>query len=121
MVQEKRKMLRAQFHPVLKTYIYIMGIGWAIITVAGIPLIPIWLMIGFYFANRYYQSLECNLTERTLILKKGYLFRVEKTIPLDKIQDLTLREGPVLRARHPFHRSGQPIRGQAACGSFRQT
>ena len=42
--------------------------------------------------------MECKLTDQTLELKKGYLFRIEKTIPLDKIQDLTLREGPLLRA-----------------------
>ncbi|MBN2009091.1 PH domain-containing protein [candidate division KSB1 bacterium] len=98
MSQENNVLLTAQFHPVLKTYFFLMGIGWSIIIIFGIPFIPIWLIIGYYFADRYYKSLECQLTERTLELKKGHLFHIEKTIPLDKIQDITLREGPVLRA-----------------------
>jgi putative membrane protein len=30
-------------------------------------------------------------------VKRGIFFKVEKTIPLDKIQDLTVKEGPLLR------------------------
>ena len=88
----------AVYHPVLKTYLYLYVTGLLFISAIGIPLIPIWLIIGNYFCNKYFKNLECILTPKTLELKKGYLFRVEKTIPLDKIQDLTLRDGPLLRA-----------------------
>ncbi len=39
---------------------------------------------------------ECELRQRSLNVKRGFCFRTEKTFPLEKIQDLTLREGPLL-------------------------
>jgi len=89
---------QAQFHPLLIRY-YLVYVGLIFLcTVAGIVLLPFWFMgIGAYFCRRYYNSLECTLTEHTLEMKKGYVFRTEKTIPLNKIQDLTLKEGPLLR------------------------
>ena len=47
--------------------------------------------------RRSFEALKCELHERTLVVKRGIFFRVEKTIPLDKIQDLTVKEGPLLR------------------------
>ncbi len=41
--------------------------------------------------------MECELTTRSLRFKKGFIIQTEKTIPLDKIQDLTFREGPLLK------------------------
>lgn len=69
------------------------------ISFIGIVLIPFWLLgIGVMVARRYYAHLECVLTERTLEYKKGAFIRTEKTVLLDKIQDLTLKEGSVLQA-----------------------
>jgi putative membrane protein len=48
--------------------------------------------------NKYFERLHCELTTRSLKFNKGYIFRTEKTIPLDKIQDLTFKEGPLLKA-----------------------
>ncbi|GIW74717.1 MAG: hypothetical protein KatS3mg103_1239 [Phycisphaerales bacterium] len=42
--------------------------------------------------------MSCTLTERTLEIRKGWLFRIESTIPLDKITDLQLYQGPLMRA-----------------------
>ena len=47
--------------------------------------------------DRYVQRLRCALTERTVILNKGLLVRVEKTVPLDKITDVGLVQGPIMR------------------------
>lgn len=41
--------------------------------------------------------MECELTTRSLRFKKGFIVQIEKTIPLDKIQDLTFKEGPLLK------------------------
>lgn len=68
------------------------------ITVAGIPLIFIWYLLGMWATGRYLDHLECILTERTLIVRKGIWNRVEKTVPLDKITDLGMIQGPVSRA-----------------------
>ena len=68
-----------------------------LITVVGIPLIPFALIFGMAFFQKRYEALECRLTERTLHVKRGVIFKSEKNIPLDKIQDIGMTEGPLLR------------------------
>ncbi len=87
----------AEYHDILKKYIFIYILGALIVSIAGLVLVPVWLIMGKWYSNLYFNNLSCALTEKNLQLKKGHWFRVEKTIPLDKIQDLTLKEGPLLR------------------------
>jgi putative membrane protein len=95
--RKARKLVKAEFDPRIKTYIYITGILIFTVTIVGILLLPLWLIFGRMYINRYFNSLYCELTTRALHFKKGVWFQIERTIPLDKIQDLTFREGPVLR------------------------
>lgn len=95
--RKARKLVKAEFDPRIKTYVFVTGILILTITVAGILLLPFWLIFGRMYINRYFNSLYCELTTRALHFKKGVWFQIERTIPLDKIQDLTFREGPVLR------------------------
>lgn len=92
-----RTLIEAEFNPRIKTYINVLVVLICFVTVAGIALIPFWLIFGRMYLKRYFDSLFCELTTRALKFKKGVLFQVERTIPLDKIQDLTFREGPLLR------------------------
>lgn len=92
-----KQLFEATFEPRLKTYINVLVIGTMVLTVAGIILIPVWLIAGRAYLNRYFDNLFCELTTRALHFKKGVLFTTERTIPLDKVQDLTFREGPILR------------------------
>ncbi|MEQ9310579.1 MAG: PH domain-containing protein [Balneolaceae bacterium] len=87
----------AEFNPRLKTYINLYGVFMMLIMFITIPFIPIWLIIAPFFINKYYERLECELTSRSLRFKKGFIVQTEKTIPLDKIQDLTFKEGPLLK------------------------
>jgi membrane protein YdbS with pleckstrin-like domain len=91
------QLFEAKFDPRLKTYVYAGGILFCVITVVGILLLPFWLVIGKRYIDRYFDNLFCELTTRALHFKKGVWFHTERTVPLDKIQDLTFREGPVLR------------------------
>ena len=87
----------ASFDPKLKTYLFLMGFVWLAISVVGLALAPVWLFVGPMWARRYFDSISCVLTTRALEVKKGVLFRSERTIPLDKIQDVALQHGPLLR------------------------
>ena len=80
---------KAEFNPRLKTYLNLYGVFILFICLITIPIIPIWLIIAPYFINKYFVHLECELTSRSLRFKKGFIVQTEKTIPLDKIQDLT--------------------------------
>ena len=46
----------------------------------------------------YFQTLECYLTSRVLVYRRGLFVKIEKTIPLTRIQDLGMVQGPLMRA-----------------------
>jgi len=93
------KLLTAvRFDDKLRTYWYLQVVLICVVTVVGIVILPIWFLgLGQWYVRRSFEALKCELHERTLVVKRGIFFRVEKTIPLDKIQDLTVKEGPLLR------------------------
>lgn len=98
-MNSKSKIIQvAEFNPKIKTYIIFTVSFVLTITVVGIPLLIIWLLgFGKYISGRYYESLKCELTSHHLEFKKGAIFKIEKTIPLENIQDLTFIENPFLK------------------------
>jgi len=88
----------ADFNPRIKNYIF-WGIALILtISVGGIPILIVWFLgLGKYFSRRYFENLKCKLTNRHLEFKKGVLFKIEKTIPLENIQDLTFIDNPFLK------------------------
>lgn len=97
MTSKATVLYEAEFNPKIKKYLLWTGALICLATLAGIVLIPFWLLLATPFLNRYFDRLECELTTRSLRFKKGYIFHTERTIPLDKIQDLTFKEGPLLK------------------------
>ncbi len=87
----------AQFDPRLPSYFLLQALFFLVLPVLTIPLIPVWALVGRNFHRRQYQALGCDLTGRSLNIRRGVLFKIEKNIPLDKITDLAVREGPVLK------------------------
>ena len=63
----------------------------------GIPLIPFWLLFSLWFAPQYLQRLSARLSMQALELRKGVFNRSESTIPLNRITDLRLHDGPIMR------------------------
>lgn len=97
MTTESKLIQQAEFNPKIKTYILLIGCFILLITLIGIPVLIIWLLgLGNYIGKRYHRNLSCKLTENHLEFKKGVFFKVEKTIPLENIQDLTFLENPIL-------------------------
>lgn len=89
---------QAEFNPRIKKYILFIVAFFLFVSIAGIPLILVWYLgLGQYVSRRYYENLKCRLTDSHLEFKKGILFRVEKTIPLENIQDITFIDNPFLR------------------------
>lgn len=91
----------AKFNPLYRPYL-VITIGLMIsITVIGLPLALIWFCgVGQWWAGHYFHKLLCQLDGKTLRFRKGILFQVEKTIPLENIQDVTFIEGPILKKFH---------------------
>lgn len=98
MQEDEPVLIKAEFNPIVKTYILLYIFGILFVTVVGIPFAIIWLCgVGQWYSQHFYDKLYCALTEKHLRFRMGILFTVDKTIPLENIQDLTFYEGPVLR------------------------
>src|SRR5690606_21290621 len=81
----------------LKTYLLLTYTATLIFSIIAIPLLPFWAFIGPWWVRRHFAALGCVLTARSVVVRKGVFFRKEVAIPLDKIQDVSLRDGPILR------------------------
>lgn len=96
-MRRENVLLEARFDSKLPKYWMLSTLFVLLMSFIGIPFIPIWLIVGWGIHQKQFERLSCTLTERTLNIKRGLVFRVEKNIPLDKIQDVGMKEGPLLR------------------------
>lgn len=67
------------------------------VTIIGIPLLLIYIPAVRWYWTRYYSRLKVVLTTRELKVHRGIFIREEKSIPLEKITDLAVFEGPIMR------------------------
>lgn len=87
-----------EFNPIIRTYLLLYVSFILLVSVINIILLPMWLLgVGQWWSKHYFQKLQCELSERSLRFRKGIIVEVEKTIPLENIQDITFVAGPVLR------------------------
>ncbi len=88
----------ASFDPKVKFYLWFQVAAILAFTMVGLLLLPLWLVLGPVWANLYFPTIEARLTARGLVYRHGVWFRQEMSIPLDKIQDVSLHTGPILNA-----------------------
>jgi len=97
-MNEEKIIRNAEFNPSVSAYWLLSGVIISIVTIIGIPFLIFWLPFGLFFTKRHLKSHECVLTEKALKVKKGFMIKIEKTIPLEKITDMGMVEGPIMRA-----------------------
>jgi uncharacterized membrane protein YdbT with pleckstrin-like domain len=90
--------VRARFDPKVQLYIWLQIAGLMCATLFGVLALPLWILIGPYWAPRYFATIEARLGARSIEYVHGIWFRSELSIPLDKIQDVSLHHGPILDA-----------------------
>ncbi len=89
---------QATFNPKVKTYIFFVGLFFLIASVIGWIIVPFWLFgLGQWLSGKFFKTLSCQITNKNLKFSKGLIIHIEKTIPLDNIQDLSFIGGPILR------------------------
>jgi putative membrane protein len=96
-VRQEKVLWDAKFNPKVRTYWLLAGALILALTVVGNLLLFPWFIIGHWITGRYLRRMKCVLTETKLEVRKGILTRVEKTIPLDKITDVIIKQGPIMR------------------------
>ncbi|MEM1444692.1 MAG: PH domain-containing protein [Planctomycetota bacterium] len=99
-MQKEQTLRVATFSPKVQAYWMLSGTIVCVIMCLGLigfVALPLWLIFGSIFTTKYRNSLSCELTDRSLKFGKGIWTRVEKTVPLEKITDLGMVQGPIMR------------------------
>jgi len=96
-MSEPQLLRNAEFDPKVKSYWVWQPMIFFICFIVTIPIAILYFFIASFFIDKYLANLNCSLTERTLDIKKGILNKTESTIPLEKITDLQLFQGPIMR------------------------
>lgn len=116
-MSEEHLIRHATFEPKVCSYWLLSGIIVLTVTIVGIPLLILWIPLGLFFTRRYLDRMECILTPKALKVKKGILVRVEKTIPLEKITDMGMVQGPIMR-QFDLHTLTVETAGQSGAGAL---
>ena len=90
-------VLQAQFDRNIARHGRWLGSLIMLATVVGIPLIPFWLLFSLWYYPEYLRRISARLTTHALEIRKGVFFRSEATIPLNRITDVRLHDGPLMR------------------------
>ncbi len=105
----------ATFDPKVKSYWTLVISVICAATLVGLIFTPVIAVIAWLVSDRMLKAMSANLLERKLVVKRGIFFVVEKSIPLEKITDVALSQGPIMRlfgvVRLSFETAGQSAAG----------
>ena len=87
----------AQFDSKISGWTRVLVCGYLAISVVGILLIPFWLIVSSWYGAEYMRRVSARLTDQALEIKIGVFFRKESTIPLNRVTDVRLHDGPLMR------------------------
>jgi putative membrane protein len=90
-------LYEARFDPGIAKHGRIVGTLILAATVVGIPFIPFLLLLSLWYYPAYFRRISARLTTQAVEIRKGVFFRTEATIPLNRITDVRLHDGPVMR------------------------
>lgn len=117
MSAQEKVLTSAQFDPKAKQYWLVIWLLVCCLTLFGIVLIPVIAVIVWVVSGRILAAMSATLSEKKLVVKRGILVRVEKSIPLDKITDVALSQGPIMRM-FGIHRLSFETAGQSGTGAL---
>ena len=74
---------------------------WALLCIAtltGVVVVPVFIpFYWLWYKPRYREFHSIELSERSVNIRKGVIFRNEIYVPLDRITDVTVSQGPLMR------------------------
>ena len=89
-------MFSVEFDRKVIVYWWLSAMLGLAVTIIGIPLAILWLFLGWIVHKKQFENLSCELTDRSINLRMGWLFKKQQNIPLDKLTDVSIHEGPIL-------------------------
>jgi len=89
-------MFSVEFDRKVIVYWWLAAMFGMAVSIIGIPLAILWLLLGWIVHKKQFENLSCELTDRSINLRMGWLFKKQQNIPLDKLTDVSIHEGPIL-------------------------
>ena len=90
-------LYEASFDPKVVVHGRVTLVLWSLVTIAGILFIPFVLLFSLWYHPEYLRRISARLTTNAVEIRKGVFFRKESTIPLNRITDVRLHDGPLMR------------------------
>lgn len=97
MPRDPQVLKTADFVPKAQLYGTLAHLVPFIASVILIPLLPVLYPLVRWHQRKYYRTISVILTRRDLVVRRGVWVREEKTIPIEKITDIAIVEGPLMR------------------------
>ena len=90
--------ITAEIDDKVKQYLFWTVMWISAVTVVGIPLLPIIAIIYWaWYAPRYLEFHTLELSDTGVQSKRGVIFRSQTNVPLDRITDVAVHQGPLMR------------------------
>ena len=90
--------LSVEIDPKANRYLFWTVMWVTAVTVVGIPFMPIIAIIYWaWYAPKYREFHTLELTETGIESKRGVVFRSQTNVPLDRITDVSVHQGPLMR------------------------
>ena len=95
---DRGHIMAVEFDRKIIVYWWIMANFGLLVSMIGIPLMLIWLPLGWIAHRKQFEHMSGALTDRSINMRMGWLFKKQQNIPLDKLTDVSIHEGPILNA-----------------------
>nr|AIE90598.1 hypothetical protein [uncultured marine group II/III euryarchaeote AD1000_04_H02] len=90
--------MAVEFDRKIIVYWWIMANLGLLVTFVGIIAMVVWIPFGWIVHKKQYEHMSGALTDRSINMRMGWLFKKQQNIPLDKLTDVSIHEGPILNA-----------------------
>ena len=92
------QIMSVEFDRKIIIYWWMMANVGLLASMVGIILMPIWIPFGWLVHRKQYEHMSGALTERSINMRVGWLFKKQQNIALDKLPAVSIHEGPILSA-----------------------
>ena len=95
---DRGHIMAVEFDRKIIVYWWIMANLGLLVTVVGIIAMIVWIPFGWIVHKKQFEHMSGALTDRSINMRMGWLFKKQQNIPLDKLTDVSIHEGPILNA-----------------------
>ena len=95
---DRGHIMAVEFDRKIIVYWWIMANLGLLVTVVGIIAMIVWIPFGWIVHKKQFEHMSGALTDRSINMRMGWLFKKQQNIPLDKLTDVSIHEGRILNA-----------------------